>query len=167
VHALGLEVVVPRQREELGRRAAVVVAADLDLGVAGVAQHLERARQVELVVGEQVADREQLDPDPLERQVAALAEAVVLVVVPVAVPAPVVVVPASCQRRSAQRPQRPDRRRPAGGAQEAAAAQAALVVAIDHVPLLLCVVPLSPRVHRLLRSSSIITSASRSSALRR
>ena len=68
-----------RELADLRRGAPVVVAAELELGKAGVGQDLERARHVELVVGEQVADGEQLDADAVERDVAALAEAVVLV----------------------------------------------------------------------------------------
>jgi hypothetical protein len=74
-----LQSVGVRELAHLGRRALVVVAADLELGIAGIDQDLERARHVELVVGEQVADGEQLDADTVERDVAALAEAIVLV----------------------------------------------------------------------------------------
>ena len=64
----------------LGRRAAVVVAAELQRGVAGVGQNLEGARHVELVIGQQIADGEHLDPDPVRRNVAPPAKAVILVV---------------------------------------------------------------------------------------
>jgi hypothetical protein len=55
--------------------APVVVADDLELGIAGVGQDLEGAGHVELVVGEQVANGEQRDADAVERGVTALAEA--------------------------------------------------------------------------------------------
>jgi hypothetical protein len=80
VAALGLQAVLVCQLPEGGRAAPVVRAADLDLGVPGVGEHLEGAGQVELVVRQQVADREQLDADPVERQVTAAGAMPVVVV---------------------------------------------------------------------------------------
>jgi hypothetical protein len=73
-----LEPVGVGELAHLCRRPPVIVTADLELGVTRVRQHLERAGHVEFVVGEQVADGEELDPDPVQRDVTALAEAVVL-----------------------------------------------------------------------------------------
>ena len=44
-----------------------VLAAKLQRGVAGVGENLERARHVELVIGQHIADGEHLNPDPLRR----------------------------------------------------------------------------------------------------
>src|ERR687895_1033295 len=100
VAAFGLQPVLVRERPELGRGPPVVGPADLDLGVARVGEHLERPGEVELVVGEQVADREELDADLVERYVAATGA-----------PPPVVVVATAARaRHSGHRPERPERR---------------------------------------------------------
>ena len=138
----------------LRRCAAVVVAPELELGVAGVPQHFKRARHVELVVSQQVTDREDLDADAIERDIAALAKAVV----PTALATPAAVAIMG-PRETRNRPERPHRRRAAGGTNEAAASQRAPV---DHGGLLLpptgdCAGiprPLEPRLPRRRRRST-------------
>ncbi|HET9737247.1 MAG TPA: hypothetical protein VFP78_03930 [Solirubrobacteraceae bacterium] len=101
-------------------RAAVVVAAELELGVAGVAQHFKRAGHVELVVGQQVTHREDLNANAAERDVAARPEAVVLIAV-----APAATVAMVGPGETRIRAERPHRRRSAGGTDEAPTRQRA------------------------------------------
>ena len=117
-----------RDRTGFARRAPVIVAAELELGVAGVAQHLERAGHVELVVGQQVAHHEHLDADAIERDVAARAEAIVLVV------AAVTATVAVSRGRARNRTQRADSCRTAGGTDEPATGQCAPVGHLESPP---------------------------------
>jgi hypothetical protein len=125
------------EQADLSRRAPVVVAAELELGVAGVGQDLERARHVELVVCQQVPNGEHLDPDAIVRDVAALAEAVVVRALSTAATV-TVVGPSETRVRS----ESAHRRRTAGGTDEATTSQSAPV---DHFNPLLAPAGASPR----------------------
>ena len=124
------------------RRPAVVVAAQLDLRDAGVGEHLERAGQVQLVVGHQVAHGERLNPDATQRNVAGAPEAVVLVTVAPRSP------PVPCAHRRHPRTAPAHRLPPRRARRAEQPAPRDRVIVIAHDALLLLLRSRHPKPHR-------------------